>query len=253
MALQLTGDMILGIGALAVSAIAIIMFLRATSDVSKKEKTPEKEIFEPKVEPIKLNLESNTGYVKVSKIESVTKREQVEQARSKIRTLTLKQEILSMVMKRLFEAEDEGEISREERERLASNYEAEMKDVSKELNKAELIVSLNELEEIRASIIQQFQDTLNDTQQKIDIIISELDIREPKLIKTEPEIKTTPPKRPRRVRPKPKIKPKPEEEPEELEEEEETSQGSSVEDRLSRLKEDVMKELEELERMELEA
>lgn len=256
MALQLTGDMVLGIGALVVATVAIIMFLRATGDVSKKEKPQEKESSRPAVEPIKLNLESSTGYVKVSKMGNITKREQIDQARSKIRTLTLQQEILGMVMKRLFEAEDEGEINREEREHLASNYEAEMKDVRKELDKAELIVSLNELEEIRASIIKQFQDTLNDTQQKIDLIIRELDIREPELLKPEPEVKPSPSRRTRRTRPKPELKPKPEEEAEESgepEEEEETSRGGSVEDRLEKLKEDVLKELEELERIELEA
>ena len=69
-------------------------------------------------------------------------------------------------MKRLFEAEDEGEISREEREQLAKDYENEMMEIEEELNKAELIVSLNELEAIRTNIIKQFETTLSDTQQK---------------------------------------------------------------------------------------
>jgi len=261
MALQLTADLILGIGALGVAAVAIFMFLRATSDASRsKQREEDNQIIDS--EPINLKIEPDKGHVKVPKIDTITERTQVEQARSKIRTLTLQQEILGMVMKRLFEAEDEGEISREERERLASNYDAEMKSVNEELRNAELIVSLNELEEIRSDIIEQFQETLNDTQQKIDLIIKELDIKPPdsKIEETKPKRKT---KRKRPPRPKP-LKPSKEEEPDEVEEqepseeeieedEEDTSRGDSVEDRLEKLKEDVLKELEELDRLELEA
>lgn len=264
MAIQLTADLILGIGALGVAAVAIVMFLRATSDVSRKERTKNIDSQENNLETIKLKIEPEEGQLKVPKIDQITERTQVEKARSKIRTLTLQQEILGMVMKRLFEAEDEGEISREERERLASNYDTEMKSVSEELRKAELIVSLNELEEIRSSIIDQFQDTLNDTQIKIDMIIKELDIEKPEPAVEEIKTKKKTPKRsPKpRSKPVPKIKPiEEEEEPQEPEipedeiedEEEDTSRGGSVEDRLEKLKEDVLKELEELDRLELEA
>ncbi len=255
MAITLTTDMILGIGALIVAAIAIIMFMRATEGVQKKpEKTepsnPEQVVVE--VEPSKVNLPA---------LPSITERQQVEAARTKIRTLTLQQEILSMVMKRLFEAEDNGEISREERERLSKNYEAEMQQVNEELKKAELIVSLNELEEIRANIVEQFQQTLTETQSQIDLIIRELDIEKPEL---EPEEPPKPKPKPRRRRPRPppeddeedKEEPEEEEEPEEDDEEdEETSESrgrETVEDRLDRLKQDVLKELDELERLELE-
>jgi hypothetical protein len=263
MAIQLTADLILGIGALGVAAVAIVMFLRATSDVSRKESTKTIDSQDTNLDTVKLKIEADERKLKVPKIDPITERTQVEKARSKIRTLTLQQEILSMVMKRLFEAEDEGEISREERERLASNYDTEIKSVSEELRKAELIVSLNELEEIRSSIIEQFQDTLNDTQIKIDMIIKELDIEKPEPAVEEIKTKKKTPKRsPKpRSKPVPKIKPIEEEEPQEPEipedeiedEEEDTSRGGSVEDRLEKLKEDVLKELEELDRLELEA
>jgi hypothetical protein len=259
MALQLTADLILGIGALGVAAVAIFMFLRATSDTSRNQKREEdNQVIDS--EPINLKIESDRSRVKVPKIDTLTEKPQVEQARSKIRTLTLQQEILGMVMKRLFEAEDEGEISREERERLASNYDAEMKSVNEELRNAELIVSLNELEEIRSNIIEQFQETLNDTQQKIDLIIKELDIKPPesKIEEPKPKRKTQRKRPPRRkpIKPSKEEQEEVEEEPsgEEIEEdEEETSREDSVEDRLEKLKEDVLKELEELDRLELEA
>ncbi len=240
MALELTTDLILGIAALAVAAVAIYMFTRATGGTGGNQKK------EPEPEPLKVEVERSRR-VKVPELERIAKRDQVSEARSKIRTLALQQEIITMVMKRLFEAEDNGEISREERERLGKDYEAEMNQVTEELNRAELIVSLNELEEIRTDLIKQFQETLADTQSKIDMIIGELHIEPPKPPEPEPEEKPTPtPRRPRR-----RTRPQPEEEPEE--EEEETRGKDTVEDRLNKLKEDVLKELEELDRLELEA
>jgi hypothetical protein len=249
MAITLTTDMILGIGALLVALIAIIMFLRATSGVDKPKT-------DTSTSPQSLNVEVKPRSVKLPTIPTMTERQQVEQAKTQIRTLTLQQEILSMVMKRLFEAEDNAEISRDERMRLSKNYEAEMQQVNDQLKKAELIVSLNELEEIRSSIIEQFQQTLSDTQSQIDLIIRELNI---KPIEAEPEPESEPKPRPtpvRRRRPKPipqEEEPVEEEEPEEEEEESETrGKRETVEDRLDKLKQDVLKELEELERLELE-
>jgi hypothetical protein len=245
MALEITTDLILGIGALAVAAVAIYAFIRATGGTGGSQRR------EPEPEPLKVKVEPSSR-VKVPELERIAKRDQVSEARSKIRTLALQQEIITMVMKRLFEAEDNGEISREERERLSKDYEAEMNQVTEELNRAELIVSLNELEEIRTDLIKQFQETLADTQSKIDLIIGELHIEPPKPAEPEPEEKPkpTPRRAPRRRRPRPQ----PEEEPEEEEEEEEETRGrDTVEDRLNKLKEDVLKELEELDRLELEA
>ena len=243
MAITLTTDMILGIGAILVAAVAIIMFLRATGGVNRP--TEDEESYDSK--PTRVKVESKR--VRVPELPTVTKRTEVEQARVQIRTLTLQQEILSMVMKRLFEAEDNGEINRDERERLSKNYEGEMQQVTETLNKAELIVSLNELEEIRTNIIEQFQQTLTDTQGKIDLIIKELNIRQPE---PEPEPEPEPPKpKPRRPRPQPQ-----DDTEEELEDEDEETDSrrkrDTVEDRLDKLKQDVLKELEELERLELE-
>ena len=243
MALELTTDLILGIGALAVAAVAIYMFVRATEGTGGSRQG------EPRSEPEPLTVSIDPSRrVKVPELQRLAKRDQVSEARSRIRTLALQQEIVTLVMKRLFEAEDNGEISREERERLGKGYEAEMNQVTEELNRAELIVSLSELEEIRTDLVRQFQETLADTQQKIDMIIGELHIEPP--TPPEPESEEKPAPRPARRRPRPQ----PEAEEAEEGEEEEAPRGrDTVEDRLNKLKEDVLKELEELDRLELEA
>jgi hypothetical protein len=249
MAITLTTDMILGIGALIVAAVAIIMFLRATEGAKKPKEDEEMS----KPQSVVVNVARRR--VNVPDLPSVTQRTQVDLARTQIRTLTLQQEILSMVMKRLFEAEDNGEINRAERERLSKGYEAEMQQVNEQLQKAELIVSLNELEEIRTNIIEQFQQTLTDTQSQIDLIIKELKIQQPEPEPEEPEPTPKPTStKKRRPRPQPQEE-EPEEEPEEEGEDEDSEargRRETVEDRLDKLKQDVLKELDELERLELE-
>ena len=242
MAITLTDDMIVGIGALIVAAVAIFMFMRATDGVGKPRRRDDDDAstLSVSVEPSRVNVPT---------LPTIAKRGEVEQARSTIRTLTVQQEILGMVMKRLFEAEDEGEINKAERERLSKNYEVEMQKVTEALNKAELIVSLNELEEIRSDIVKQFQETLTDTQSRIDLIIKELNIQP-----IEPEVKEEPKPKPRGPRPRPQPQDEePTEEPVGDEEEDAPRRGKeTVEDRLDKLKQDVLKELEELDRLELE-
>jgi len=242
MAITLTDDMIVGIGALIVAAVAIFMFMRATDGVGKPRRRDDDD-------PSTLSVSVEPSRVNVPTLPTVAKRGEVELARSTIRTLTVQQEILGMVMKRLLEAEDEGEINKAERERLGKNYKVEIQKVTEELNKAELIVSLNELEKIRSEIVKQFQETLTDTQSRIDLIIKELNIQP-----IESEVKEEPKPKPRGPRPRPQPQDEePTEEPEGDDEEDAPRRGKeTVEDRLDKLKQDVLKELEELDRLELE-
>jgi hypothetical protein len=250
MALDLNPDLIMSFAAIVLSGVVIYMFIRATGgfqrstdSIDSRESSRNHKVSKTRSKSTNLNVSSYNDLIK---------RSQVTEARSTLRTLTLKQEIFSMVMKRLFEAEDEGEINKEEREQLAKGYEDEMRQIEDSLNQAELIISLNELEEIRRNVIKQYETTLNDTRQKIDLIVKELNI-EP-LKPPEPEPKPEPRKvqRRRRQRPKP-VEPEDEETEEEGDEEERTRRRESVDDRLDKLKKDVLKELDELDRLELEA
>ena len=236
MAVTVSADLVISVSALVVALVAVALFLRATE-------TPRRG--EPEARRVVVDVAQ--GALKLPELGRVTKKRELDQARRRIRSLSLQQEILTMVLKRLFEAEDNGEITREERVKLSKGYEEELKRVGQELKKAELLVSLGELEEIRRSIIEQFQQTLEETQSKIDLIVGELGLAPPEPKPSVPEKPRTPA---RRARPKPKEAPK----KKEAEEEEEPSEPApdSVEERLKRIQEEVMKELEELERLELE-
>ena len=237
-------DILIGIGALAIAAIAIYMFIRASGGelplkrVKSKEEPPE----EPSAQPIQ--RAEAVSRPSLSQAERHLRQSDVERARSNLRTLTLQRELLTMVLKRLFEAEDEGEITREERLRLSRDYEAEMKKLGEDLKQAELVVTLNELETIRDDILKRYESTLNETQARIDAVLKELKLEKPKKVPAK-----EPPKR-KRVEKK-------EEEPEEEEEEERPPaprrRRSEVEEKLEQLRKEVLKELEELEKLEIEA
>ena len=148
MADLLSVDLILGIAVVVVAAVAIYMFWRASgNDKKKEEEKPAEE--PPKEDPLRVELQMTERKVKVPPLEKKIASTDIERAKSQIRTLTLKQEINSMVLRRLFEAEDEGEISREERVRLGKVYEDEMKQIADDLKRSEMLVSLAELESIR--------------------------------------------------------------------------------------------------------
>ena len=244
-------DFILGMLVVAVAAIAIFMFWRASSSSKKTKEKPQEE---PKKEdPVQVELQLSEKKVKIQPLEKKIATTDIEKAKSQIRTLTLKQEINSMVLRRLFEAEDEGEISREERVRLGKNYEDEMKQIADELKRSEMLVSLAELESIREEIVKKFEESLSQTQSRIDTILKELKIEEsPKPIEEEK------PKLPVNVRKRRSAKGKTEEGEEEAEEsaeaegEDKQPARGDVESRLEQLKKEVMKELDELDKLELE-
>jgi hypothetical protein len=251
---DLSTDLIFGLVIVAVAAIAIIMFWRASGGSKKKIEPEAKPDDTKKEDPLKVELQMTERKVKVPPIEKKIDTSEVEKARSQIRTLTLKQEINSMVLRRLFEAEDEGEISREERVRLGKNYEDEMKQIAEDLKRSEMLISLSELESIREEIVKKFEESLTQTQSRIDQILKELKIEEPPKPVEEEKPKLPLIVKKRRVIAKKTGELEDEaEEPAEQEAEERQPTGKQdVESRLEQLKKEVMKELDELDKLELE-
>ncbi|MGD2142119.1 MAG: hypothetical protein PVH79_01410 [Candidatus Bathyarchaeota archaeon] len=233
-----TLDIYVGLAAIVVAASAIYLFIRASSS-SKTEQEPLRSEEDDYIKSLLVEPRGSGSRFSFPTTERYLKKSEVNRAESKIRTLTLQSELLSIVLKRLFEAEDDGEISREERVSLSRGYENDLKRINEELKRAELVVTLHELETIREDILQKFESTLNSTQSRIDTILKELKIEEER------------PRPPKRVEPAEEL-----EEEEEIPEEEKPrakKPKSDVEERLEQLRSEVLKELEELDRLELEA
>jgi len=246
-------DIYVGLAAIVVAGMAIYLFIKASGGTSglRREKTradPERDYMPSSLREPRLG---SRGYRTPATRRSL-KRPEVDRAQSKIRTLSLQSELLSLILKRLFEAEDDGEITADERASLSRGYEAELKRASEELEQAELVVSLHELEAIKEDIVKKFEATLDSTQSRIDAIMRELKI----------EARAERVERPSRRAPLETEEEEEEGEPDGDEEagEEEAEERprrrrprSDVDARLEKLRGEVIKELEELDRLELEA
>jgi hypothetical protein len=247
-----TLDIYVGLTAIVVAGMAIYLFIRASGGTSglrgENPQTDRERDYRPssRREP---RLGARSYRTPTSR--RSLKRTDIDSAQSKIRTLTLQSELLSLIMKRLFEAEDDGEITADERATLSRGYESELRKANEELEQAELVVSLHELEAIREDIVKKFEATLNSTQSRIDTIMRELKI-EARAERVERPVRRAP------------VQTEEEEEGEEPEGEEEAGEEeatarprrrrprSDVDDRLEKLRGEVIKELEELDRLELE-
>jgi hypothetical protein len=130
-----------------------------------------------------------------------------------------------------------------------------MKQIADDLKRSEMLVSLAELESIREEIVKKFEESMGQTQSRIDLIIKELKIEEPPKPVEEDRPKLSAVNRKRRIAPKAKSEEGEEEqeEPAETEGDEKQPAGKGdVESRLEQLKKEVMKELDELDKLELE-
>ncbi len=172
-----TLDIYVGLAAIVVAGMAIYLFIRASGGTSglRREKprtNPEREYMSSSLREPRLGSRS----YRTPTTRRSLKRTDIDKAQSKIRTLSLQSELLSLILKRLFEAEDDGEITADERASLSRGYEGELRRANQELEQAELVVSLHELEAIREDIVTKFEATLTSTQSRIDAIMKELKI-----------------------------------------------------------------------------
>jgi hypothetical protein len=224
-------DLALGIAAVGTAATVIGLFMRATRSGKKKEETPlpaaEAPIAKedtPVSSPVGIGLKATD----------------VEKARRALKVLTLERDALSMAISKFFEAEDEGEISNEDRAKLSKDYEDKVKALSDKIRQTELVVGLYELEKIREEIVKRFDAKLNETNTKIEELRKELKLELP----IEEEKKT----------PAKKAKEKTSEEEKEAEEKakQKKPKMSEIDEKIEKLRQEVLKELEELEKLEIE-
>ncbi len=250
-----TIDIFVGVAATAVTSIAVYLFWKASNGGTgslrrERPRTDPEGVYVPS--SLREPRLGSRSYRTPSTRHSL-KRGDIDSAQSKIRTLTLQSELLSLILKRLFEAEDDGEITADERASLSRGYEGELRRANQELEQAELVVSLHELEAIKEDIVKKFEATLDSTQTRIDAIMKELKI-EVRAERAEKRTRITPIEREEDE--EEGVEPDGEEEAGEEEAEARPKRRkprSDVDARLEKLRGEVIKELEELDRLELEA
>jgi hypothetical protein len=121
--------------------------------------------------------------------------EELESSKREMRTLMLERDLLSAALTKVYEAESDGQITREERETIARRYSSQLREFEAKLRDKELIVEVGELERLREELVTLFRE-------KIQNIESRLDQARERLQPVRQEVRPEPP---RPARPVPTI------------------------------------------------
>lgn len=149
------------------AAIALVL-LYATRTTRKKKKEP----------PEKPPVEARESWLaRALKTERTISVDEAKKAKEKLKTLDLEREILSFAIRRLYEAQAEGKITEEERERLAQWYKSRMMEVRDTIARSESIVALHELETMQEDLVKLFSERFDELSKKVEDMRTQLQLK----------------------------------------------------------------------------
>ncbi|MDG6989136.1 MAG: hypothetical protein JRN21_07395 [Nitrososphaerota archaeon] len=93
---------------------------------------------------------------------------ELERSRRDMRTIMVERDLLSSAMMKLYEAESEGRITREERETISKRYSDQIKDLQSKLKDVELVVEVGELEGLRGELVSLFESRIRNIEVRLD-------------------------------------------------------------------------------------
>jgi hypothetical protein len=209
------------VGAVIVALIAIYMMRTERKKKSSEESSEAKEA--PSILPMKpgrtvTNFDAQKSQKELSKLD-------------------VEREILSFGIRRIYEAHAEGKIDEKERDRLAQDYKAKIKEIKDSITENESVVALHELEGMQEDLIKLFNERFDEINKKIGGLRINLDITPKQLApKPKPVALSPSPEKTESKRRKPS-KPK----------------RTEAEERIDQIRSEVEKVLERLGQMETEA
>jgi len=167
--------------AVAAGAVAIaLVLLYATRTERKRKKEP----------PEKPHVEARESWLaRALKTEHTITVDEAKKAKEEMRTLDLEREVLSYAIRRLYEAQAEGKITEEEKERLAQWYKSRMMEIRDTISHSESVVALHELETMQEDLVKLFSERFDDLNKKVDELRARLQpkpIEEGRLVPTAP-------------------------------------------------------------------
>ncbi len=155
-------------GAIA-ACIALIALMRQRN---KKPQQPTKKSPDP--DTAQLLMTPSSSPFRVSKSVKVN---DAVQAKDELRILDLEREILGDAIRRLYEANAEGKITEQERDRLAISYKQRMISVKEAMARDESIVALHELEGMQEDLMKLFSERFGELSGKVDELRTRIDIK----------------------------------------------------------------------------
>src|SRR4029077_3526053 len=92
----------------------------------------------------------------------------LDRSKREMRTLLLERDLLSAALTKVYEAENEGKITREEREMIAKRYSTQIRDMESKLRDKELLVEVGELEGLRDELLTLFREKIQNIESRLD-------------------------------------------------------------------------------------
>ena len=93
---------------------------------------------------------------------------ELERSRREMRTIVLERDLLSSALMKLYEAETEGRITKEEREMITKRYTGQIKSFESKLKDVELVVEVGELERLRDDLLSLFRDKVQNIEARLE-------------------------------------------------------------------------------------
>jgi len=155
----------------AVGAIALALFFLYATRTQKRKKKEPPEKPQPPVEA------RESWLARALKTERTVTIDEAKKAKGELKTLDLEREILSFAIRRLYEAQAEGKITEDERERLAQWYKSRMMEVRDTISRSESVVALHELETMQEDLVKLFSERFDDLSNKVEEMRTQLQLK----------------------------------------------------------------------------
>jgi hypothetical protein len=170
------------IGGIAATAITIaLVFIYTTRNKNKGQKPAEK--------PVAGIVDARESWLsRALKTEHTITIDDAKKAKDELKIMDLEREVLSYAIRRLYEAQAEGKITEEERERLAKWYKSRMMEVRDTINRNESVVALHELETMQEDLVKLFSNRFDELTKKVEEMRGALNLR----TEEEAQVETAP-------------------------------------------------------------
>jgi hypothetical protein len=109
----------------------------------------------------------------------------LDHSRREMRTIMVERDLLSSALMKLYEAENEGRITKEEREMISKRYSEQIKDLQAKLKDVELVVEVGELESLRNELVTLFEQKVQNIEGRLDAAKQRLGVVAPEVLKKE--------------------------------------------------------------------
>lgn len=94
--------------------------------------------------------------------------DELDASKREMRTLILERDLLQSTLTKIYEAETDGQITREEREMIARRYSLQIRDFEAKLRDKELVVEVGELEGLRDELVSLFREKIQNIESRLD-------------------------------------------------------------------------------------